>query len=123
MKLQLSLEFLIYAVISGVALAAMLAMFVGAQGSGSAMASETYVEEFVALVNANMAYRTSSFSAYLPKALCGATASGSSLIVGSRQFELSGLLEIDGNVLCDGAGGIARLRMEEQYNGTFRLYV
>jgi hypothetical protein len=123
MKLQLSLEFLIYVVISGISLAVMLGMFVSAQSSSGAITSGTYLEEFVALINANMAYRTSSFSAYVPRALCGATVVGTSLAVNSIPFELGGRLEIEDDALCKGAGGIAHFRMEEQYNGSFRLYV
>ena len=122
MRLQLSFEFLIYALVSGASLALTLGMYARSQSAGSIGGAGTYAEELVASINANMAYRTSSFSAYLPKGLCNATADGYTLATGLGSFALADPMEIMGNALCQSQGGIAGFNLTEAYNGTYLLY-
>ena len=122
MKAQLSLEFLIYALVSGASLVLALGMYVRSQGATSASAASAYAEELVASINANMAYEASSFSAYVPEGLCNATAEGFTLSTGFGDFSLDDPMEIMGNALCMGHGETAVLNLTEAYNGTYLLY-
>ena len=121
-KAQLSLEFLLYTVVSGISLAVTLGVFLHAQGAESGIGTRSYIEELVASINAGMAYSGSEFSAYVPKSLCNATVAGGRLNTASGSFALDGPLEIEGNALCPSASGIERIRMIYAYNGTYTLY-
>lgn len=122
MGAQLSFEFLVYVAVSSASLAVMLGMFARSQAVQDSMRAASYTEELVASINANMAYSSSSFSAYVPKGLCGAVAIGGTLVTGFGNFTLNNPIELEGNALCSGPG-VARLGMTEGYNGTYLLRV
>ncbi len=110
-----------YALVSGASLATALGMYARSQSAGSVGIAGTYNEELAASIDANMAYQTSSFTAYVPKGLCNATTSGYSLVTGFGSYALDDPMEINGNALCLGQGGMAGLNLTEEYNGTFLL--
>ena len=122
MKAQLSFEFLIYMAVSGISLAVMLGMFIRAQSVQNSMNLRSYVEELAASINANMNYRSSSFSAYVPSNLCNATVVNGTLVTVQGSFQLDGQLELLGNALCQSTGSVEQLDMTETYNGTYQLY-
>jgi len=122
MKAQLSFEFLLYTIVSGISLAVTLGIFLHAQGMESDMGTRSYIEELVALINANMAYGSSGFSAYVPRALCNATVAGVYLNTAFGSFALSNPLNIEGNVLCPSSSGVEQVKMTYAYNGTYALY-
>jgi len=97
-------------------------MYVHSQSAGSAGISTAYTEELVASLNANMAYKSSSFIAYIPKGLCNATVDGYALSTNFGSFGLSNPMEITSNALCMDQGGIAGFNLTEAYNGTYLLY-
>ncbi len=121
MRLQLSLEFVLYTALAAASAASAISMFVYAKGSIAEREGGVYLEELSALINANMAYSNSTFYAFVPRGLCGAPAGGSN---GSGAY--SGADSVDGNLtiqpsLCGSGGGIARLRLVRLFNGTYLL--
>jgi hypothetical protein len=119
-KAQLSFEFLVYVAVSGASLALMLGMFARSQAAQSNIRAAAYTGELAASINANMAYGSSSFSAYVPEGLCGAAVVDGTLVTRFGNFTLDGPLMISRNALCPGQG-IERLSMAEEYNGTYVL--
>jgi hypothetical protein len=120
MRAQLSFEFLVYVAVSGASLAVMLGLFARSQAVQSNIRAASYTEELIASINANMAYSSSSFSAYVPEGLCGAAVANDALVTSFGSFTLNNPLIIAGNALCPGQG-IERLGMTEEYNGTYVL--
>jgi len=98
MKLQLSLELLIYiALVSSAALASMLA-FSRIVSSANSMASAYSIKQFISSLNAALILGNSSLSIFIPAGMCGASVSGQSLKVGNASYEL--VEPIEGNAFC-----------------------
>ena len=119
-RAQLSFEFLVYVAVSGASLAVILGMFARSQAVQGDISSASYTEELVASIDANMAYSSSSFSAYVPEGLCGAAVVDDTLVTSFGNFTLNNPIEIEGNALCSGEG-IEQLAMAQEYNGTYVL--
>jgi hypothetical protein len=110
----------VYVAVSGASLAVMMGLFVRAQGVQGSISAASYTEELTASINANMAYSSSSFSAYVPKGLCGATVVKGVLITGFGNFTLDSPLIMGSNALCPGQG-VEKFGLVEEYNGTYLL--
>ena len=122
-RAQVSFEFLIYTALSVAAMAAAAGIFAYANQASSAMESRGFLEQLVAALNSNMAYQSSTFSAYVPAAACNSTISGSSITGRLGTFQLAGRLEVQPNGLCAASGRVASMSMSMMYNGTHYLSV
>lgn len=120
MKLQLSMEFVLYVALVSASTASALSLFVYARGSLAGRTSSVYSEELAALINANMAYADGTFSAFVPADFCESVASGNQV----RSSE--GVFLLDGNITvaesaCVVQGSLARLELSRLLNGTYLL--
>ncbi len=120
MKAQLSLEFMLYTALVAASTVSAISVFLYVQGSQEARTSRAYAEELLALINANMAYDSSTFYAVVPSGLCSNTRNGSEINTSS------GILSLDGNLTiqesaCSRQGSMEHLKLSRLSNGTYAL--
>jgi hypothetical protein len=118
---QMSIEFLVYTGITAASLVVMLAVYIKAGAAISAMDANSGLENFAGTINMNMEYQRSTFIAYVPPQICGASVVNGSIIYSGSLFELAGPLSLDNALLCGYAGRFARLSLVQEPNGTFAL--
>lgn len=117
MRVQVSLEFMLYLAVSVASLVLSLSLFapyyLQAGESGSAMG----LRDFAAELNNAMQYYSASFVAYVPAQVCSLNTSGMRLSGPSGSFPLDGSVAVS-NAIC-GTSGLEALTMHRLSNGTF----
>ncbi len=121
MKAQVSFEFMLYLVVAALALSTALFLSKGLYSNESALEDSSAMSQFVADVNFNMQYVSSTFYAYVPPGLCDAMVSGRSIIYGNATYRLYNNVSLSGS-LCP-AGIVERLSMSNIGNGTYLMDV
>ncbi|MCL4389703.1 hypothetical protein M1397_03825 [Candidatus Marsarchaeota archaeon] len=116
MKAQLSFEMLIYLGLSLASIAAAVYAYVYGRGAVSGAAATYSLEEFVAAVNSNAGFQSSSFYAYVPNGLCNASLLGNMLIYRNATYYFESNVSIAKGLLC--AYGFTTISTERLANGT-----
>ncbi len=116
MRIQMSLEFVIYAAISLASLTGALAAYSAVMPKYSSMENGAELTTFASAVNANMQYASSTFDAFVPRGICNpVNEAWASTAFDSRVAFGAGL--------CNSAGGIRQVSMSMDGNGTVILMV
>ncbi len=119
-RAQLSIEFMVYAALATASLVVSLRLFTLGTAAQGSVAGKAYAEELVAAINSNMGYSSSTFSAYVPSAICIATVGNGSISIGGESIALVSNLVIQSSV-CSGSGKVERLLIYRASNDTYEL--
>ena len=120
-KAQMSFELMVYLAIAGTSMVATIPIFAKAAISITNANAGAELENFVAQVNANMAYQKSAFHAFVPGAICGAGLYADRLVYANQSYYLDAELEANGTRLCEESGGVVELNLVRLLNGTYLL--
>ncbi len=112
---------MLYLVVAALALSTALFLSKGLYFNESALEDSSAMSQFVADVNFNMQYVSSTFYAYVPPGLCDAMVSGRSIIYGNATYRLYNNVSLSGS-LCP-AGIVERQIMSNIGNGTYLMDV
>ncbi|MGC8495792.1 MAG: hypothetical protein ACP5RM_02900 [Candidatus Micrarchaeia archaeon] len=112
-RAQLSVEFMVYAAASAASLAVVLAGFGAYSGIASGYSNSIYKNSFYSALYSNMPYYYSSFTAFIPKDLCG----------NSMHNTLLNNSVIVSNSVCADNGTVQKLSMIRSSNSTFYVSV
>ncbi len=114
---QLSLEFLIYASLSIIAISGALLIYVRYSNAVSERIGIAYVEGFASAINSRIGYYSSEFSAYVPASICNSIVNNS-IRYDSSNFKIGANVVLDGYV-CNNTGRIVEMSMNYIGNGTY----
>lgn len=117
-RLQVSLELLVYIALSAASLALSLSLFYAYYGRIVNEGISMQFAAFASQINGNVGYAYSSFAALVPAHLCNASISNASIVYDGQRFSLLADVEISRS-LCSSEGRIAQVSMQMQQNGTF----
>ena len=117
MRGQLSLELLIYLSLAGLSFLFAITAANRASASEARSVQAFEVSQFVNGVSSEIAAgSTASFSAYVPKGLCGATLGGGTLVTQAGTFYLPDRIGAPGGAFCPD-GAYARLEVSYGIGG------
>lgn len=122
MKGQLSLEFMLYVIFSVLAISGALLIYMHKAVHLDSTIQTSYLEGFVGVVNSNIGYSKSEFTAFVPKTICKSLINGSMLYFNKLVFSFNSNMKIDQSV-CNDSGSVERLVLLNRYNGTYELGV
>lgn len=114
---------MVYAAMAIASLVVSLRIFsIGVSVQGTT-ADNAYAEELAAVINSNVGYSSSEFSAYVPKSICNATFANGTMTIGGYSIALASELTIASGAICGQSGGPERLLMYRASNGSYALTV
>ena len=120
MRSQASLEIIIYLVIAVAALAASIYAYESLRAKMAFEINREYMMDLVSLINSNMEYQKSDFSAFVPQYICNSTFDGRYIKNSYGTFGLYNPVSLS-NFTCVASGRYSTLTLSYEMNGTFRL--
>ncbi|MGC8648766.1 MAG: hypothetical protein ACP5UN_00915 [Candidatus Micrarchaeia archaeon] len=112
-KAQLSFEFMLYLLISVIALAGVISMFIYSKSAIQIESTKIFLQQFVSDVNLHTNFYDSSFNVYIPSKACAAKFSYNKLIYNNISFIFNSNISMNWSVLCKENSSILNITLNK----------
>ncbi len=110
---------MLYLAVSASALVFTIPIFISAEHGATSAGELSYLENFVAAVNSDMAYYAGSSSVFVPTSLCSSAITSDSVIYSNTVLYFDGNVSLDTGALCGDAGNLEKINTTRLQNGTY----
>jgi hypothetical protein len=112
-KAQLSFEFMLYLVISAIAIVSVISMFIYSRSAIQIESTKIFLQQFVTAVNLHTNFYDSSFDVYMPDKACAAKFYYNKLIYNNVSFIFNSNISMDWSLLCKKNSSIINITLNK----------